>query len=116
MTVKRITATLNAPSIPDLRAFYEDLFGLTPQMDLGWLLTLDADAHTPAQVNLATSGGEGTPVPELSIEVDDAEIYAEKARALGYDILYGPERESWGVHRFMLHDPADNLINVMSHL
>lgn len=115
MTVKRITANLNAPSIPELRTFYEELFGLTLQIDLGWILTLGAEASAPAQVSLATTGGEGTPVPELSIEVDDAEVYAEKTRALGYDILYGPEIESRGIRRFMLHDPANNLVNVFSH-
>lgn len=116
MTVKRITANLNAPSIPALKAFYQDLFALDVLMDLGWIATLGAGTDAPVQLSLATTGGEGTPVPELSIEVDNVEELHARAIELGHDILYGLEDESWGVRRFMLHDPADNLVNVMQHL
>ncbi len=116
MAIKRITANLNAPSIPELKTFYQELFGLDVLMDFGWIATLGADIQAPVQLSLATSGGEGTPVPELSIEVDNVDDLHAKAIELGHDILYGPEDENWGVRRFMLHDPADNLINVMQHL
>jgi len=116
MTVKRITATLNSRSVSEMRHFYEALFGLSLAMDLGWTATLTTGAEAPVQLSLATHGGEDMPVPEISIEVDNLDEVLQKARALGHDILYGPEDESWGVRRFMLHDPSDNLLTVMMPL
>ena len=40
-------------------------------MDLGWIVTFAADAAAVPQVSVATEGGSGTPVPDLSIEVDN---------------------------------------------
>lgn len=118
MSVKRITANLNAPDIPALKAFYTGLFGLDVLMDLGWIATLGTAREVPVQLSLATTGGEGTPVPEISIEVEGLDAIHARAKELGYDVLYGidaPVEESWGVRRFMLHDPADNLVNVLEH-
>ena len=116
MTVLSLTPVLNAPSLPALQQFYAALFGLSLAEDMGWHRRLQAGPQTSraAQVMLATTGGEGTPVPELRIAVDDVDAYAEKARALGHDILYGPETESWGARRFMLLDPAGNLLEVVA--
>ena len=116
MTVNRITATLNSRSVSEMRNFYEAVFGLSLATDLGWSATLGTDEDAPVQLSLATHGGEDMPVPEISIEVDNLDEVLETARALGHDILYGPEDESWGVRRFMLHDPSDNLVNVMMPL
>ncbi|MCV2893210.1 VOC family protein [Lentibacter sp. XHP0401] len=116
MTVKRITANLNTRSVSEMRSFYNALFGLDVLMDHGWMATLGTRSDAPVQLSIATEGGEGTPVPEISIEVDDLDEVLAKARALEHDILYGPETESWGVRRFMLHDPSDNLINVLMHI
>ncbi|MBU2981805.1 glyoxalase [Lentibacter algarum] len=116
MTVKRITATLNAPSVAALETFYQQVFGLKTQMDFGWFATLGSGKPAPVQLNLASSGGDGKPVPELSIEVDNLDEVHALALKHGHDILYGPAEEDYGVRRFMLLDPADNLINVMQHL
>lgn len=116
MTVKRITANLNARVMGEMRAFYEELFGLEALMDFGWIATLGTGGAAAVQLSIATEGGEGTPVPDISIEVEDVDALAEKARALGHEIVYGPETESWGVRRFYLHDPSDNLINVLQHV
>lgn len=116
MSVKRITANLNSRSISEMRSFYQALFGLELQMDLGWIATLGTGGDAPVQLSLATNGGEDMPVPEISIEVDHLDEVLEKARALEHDILYGPEDESWGIRRFMLHDPSDNLVEVLTRL
>ncbi len=51
-------------------------------MDLGWIVTLGSGETAPVQIGLATEGGSGTPVPDLSIEVDDAD--AVHARATSF--------------------------------
>jgi hypothetical protein len=42
----------------------------------------------------------GTPVPELSIEVDDLQEALSRIQAAGIAIEYGPVTEEWGVRRF----------------
>ena len=73
MTVRRIVANIAVTDTGPSTAFYRDILGLQPVMDHGWIVTLAADAPSPArpQIGIATQGGSGTPVPDLSIEVDD---------------------------------------------
>jgi hypothetical protein len=71
MTVKRIVANIAADQIGSARAFYGDILGMTVVMDMGWIVTFAADQSVPPQIGTATEGGSGTPVPDLSIEVDD---------------------------------------------
>lgn len=40
MTVLRIVANIATDTVPDIRKFYSDLFGLDAVMDLGWIVTL----------------------------------------------------------------------------
>jgi len=39
-------------------------------MDLGWIMTFAAEAQTTPQISIDAEGGAGTPVPDISIEVD----------------------------------------------
>ena len=67
------------------------------------------------QISVATEGGSGTPVPDLSNEVDDlSEIYRRTQEA-GFKIEYGPVTEAWGVTRFFVRDPFGRLVNVLEH-
>ena len=84
-------------------------------MDLGWILTFaGADAVTP-QISIAAEGGSGTPVPDVSIEVDNFEEVYQRAVAAGCPIEYGPKTEPWGVTRFYVRDPFGGLINILTH-
>jgi catechol 2,3-dioxygenase-like lactoylglutathione lyase family enzyme len=116
MTVKRIVANI-ATAEPGLaQAFYGDLFGLNLVMDHGWIQTYAAESVPGApQLSFASAGGSGTPVPDLSIEVDDLDAVLGRARAAGHVIAYGPTYEPWGVRRFFLRDPFGRLVNVLSH-
>ena len=40
MTLLRIVTNIATDSVPDVRKFYSDLFGLDAVMDHGWLVTL----------------------------------------------------------------------------
>ncbi len=56
-------------------------------MDYGWIIDVRLRrTGKPPQVSVASEGGSGTPVPDLSIEVDDVdEVYA-RAVAAGFEI------------------------------
>ena len=97
------------------RAFYADVLGLAPMMDQGWIVTCGTDAAAPAQVSVMTTGGSGTPVPALSVEVDDLDATLARVKAAGMVPEYGPVSEPWGVRRFYVRDPFGTLINVLCH-
>ncbi|WP_102225448.1 VOC family protein [Acidimangrovimonas sediminis] len=129
MTIRRIVANLKAEAPAGLAAFYRDLFGLDTLMELDFITTLGVrpgagggpedgaggGAPAPIQLSLASEGGAGTPLPLLSIEVDDIAPYLERAHALGAEIAHGPVTEPWGVRRFYLRDPEGHLVNVVMH-
>jgi catechol 2,3-dioxygenase-like lactoylglutathione lyase family enzyme len=57
----------------------------------------------------------GTPVPNISIEVDDLDQVLKLTVEKGYPIEYGPAHEPWGVHRFFIRDPFGQLVNILAH-
>ena len=115
MAVRRIVANIAAQDISAARAFYGDIFGLDLVMDHGWIATYGGDGTMPLQVSFASEGGSGTPVPGLSVEVDDvAAAHAAVVRG-GYPVEYGPADEPWGVRRFFVRDPAGTLVNIVMH-
>jgi catechol 2,3-dioxygenase-like lactoylglutathione lyase family enzyme len=67
------------------------------------------------QLSVASAGGSGTAVPDLSIEVDDVDEALARMRAAGVAIEYGPADEPWGVRRFYARDPFGKLVNILSH-
>lgn len=116
MIVRRIVANIATPDVAGVAAFYRDMFGLDLLMDYGWLATYGSGATMPVQVSIASAGGSGTPVPALSIEVDDLDAVLARMRAAGIAIEYGPADEPWGVRRFYVRDPRGTLLNVLTHL
>ncbi|ANJ71063.1 VOC family protein [Ralstonia insidiosa] len=116
MAVRRIVPNLHAPDPARARAFYADLLGLEAVMDHGWIVTFaDTHATMAPQVSIATEGGSGTPVPALSIEVDDADAVHARALSLGLEIVYPLVDEPWGVRRFHVRDPFGNVVNILAH-
>ncbi|TIW15065.1 MAG: glyoxalase, partial [Mesorhizobium sp.] len=88
MTVLRIVSNIATDSIPDVRKFYTDLFGLDVVMDHGWLVTLASRETTIPQISIASEGGSGTPVPDLSIEVDNVDEVYLRANEIGCRVVY----------------------------
>lgn len=115
MTVRRVVANLSVSDPQAARDFYAGIFGLRDLMDHGWIVTLGTGADRPVQLSLAREGGSGTPVPALSVEVDDIDAVLLRAGIAGAEIAYPLTREPWGVRRFFFRDPWGNLINVLSH-
>lgn len=115
MTVKRVVSNIAAKSVQEIQEFYSVLFDLDIVMDHGWIVTLASGETSPIQISIATEGGSGTPVPDLSIEVDDVEKVYRRATDLGHSIEYELTDEPWGVRRFYLFDPTGKLLNILSH-
>jgi catechol 2,3-dioxygenase-like lactoylglutathione lyase family enzyme len=88
--VKRIVANIATPDVTKAAVFYERLLGLEIIMDLGWIRTYGANSRMQVQVGMMSEGGSGTPVPDLSIEVDD-------------------------IKEVFVRDPFGKLINILQH-
>jgi catechol 2,3-dioxygenase-like lactoylglutathione lyase family enzyme len=115
MAVKRIVANIGTAQVDRAAAFYGDILGLRPVMDHGWIVTFAGDGHAAPQISIASEGGSGTPVPDLSIEVDDLDEVLARLAARGLPIEYGPASEPWGVRRFYVRDPFGRLLNILGH-
>ena len=115
MNTKRIVPNIAAENLDTADAFYGKLLGLDLLMDLGWIRTYGSPGKMSPQISIATEGGSGTPVPDISIEVDDLDVILEKVKRANYPIEYGPVAEPWGVKRFYLRDPYGKLINILQH-
>lgn len=116
MTVLRIVANIAADTVPDIRRFYSDLFGLDAVMDLGWIVTLASRETAVPQISILSEGGSGAPVPDLSIEVDNVDAVYRRAKEIGCNVVYDLTDEPWGVRRFFIADPTGKLLNVLAHL
>jgi len=115
MTVRRIVANIATQDIAAAKRFYQDVLGLDVVMDHGWIATYGSQETMIVQISFMAQGGSGTPVPDLSIEVDDVDMALAAMRKAGFAIEYGPADEPWGVRRFYVRDPFGRLVNILSH-
>jgi catechol 2,3-dioxygenase-like lactoylglutathione lyase family enzyme len=113
--VTRIVSNIASTNIAPADRFYRDLLGLEVMMDHGWITTYGSPEQMTVQISIAREGGSGTPVPDLSIEVDDLDAALTAAKAAGFPIEYGPVHEPWGVRRFYVRDPFGKLVNILAH-
>ena len=92
MKVKRVVANFatEKENLQQARAFYQDILGLDLLMDHGWIQTYGSQTPMSIQVSFASEGGSGTPVPDLSIEVDDLDQACQRMQDAGIAIEYGP--------------------------
>ena len=116
MKVKRVVANVAAADPARARTFYGEVLGLDVLMDQGWIATYGSSTKMTVQLSFLSEGGSGTPVPDLSIEVDDVDEALARMKAARFEIVYGPTDEPWGVRRFFVRDPFGKLVNVLSHL
>jgi len=115
MAVLRIVPNLPCEDPAALAAFWQELLGLRTPMVMDFIATCEGTGAQPPQVSFATEGGSGTPLPAVSVEVDDLDAVLDRAREMGVAIEYGPVDEPWGVRRFYLRDPAGTLVNILTH-
>jgi catechol 2,3-dioxygenase-like lactoylglutathione lyase family enzyme len=115
LKVIRIVCNIESQEPAQAQGFYGDILGLDLMMDLGWIRTYGSKGTKPVQISVLSEGGSRTPVPDVSIEVDDIEEALRRMRAAKVPIEYGPADEPWGVRRFYVRDPFGKLINVLAH-
>ena len=115
MKARRIVANIATADVAAAKRFYGDVLGLDVIMDMGWIATYGSDEKMSVQISFMSEGGSGTPVPDLSIEVDDLDEALERIRQANIDIEYGPVEEPWGVRRFYVRDPFGKLVNILTH-
>jgi catechol 2,3-dioxygenase-like lactoylglutathione lyase family enzyme len=106
--VKRIVSNVAASDVEKASAFYEQVLGLKVLMDLGWIRTYGSGSKMTIQISVMSEGGSGTPVPDISIEVDDIEAALLRVRNANIPIEYGPTTEPWGVRSFISVIPWEN--------
>ncbi|ABE55215.1 Glyoxalase/bleomycin resistance protein/dioxygenase [Shewanella denitrificans OS217] len=116
MKVIRIVSNVAAADTNEANKFYELIFNLKLIMDHGWIKTFTSGEKMEVQISVASEGGSGTPVPDLSIEVDDLDTVLNRVMTKNIKIEYGPVSEPWGVRRFYVRDPFGKLINVLQHV
>jgi catechol 2,3-dioxygenase-like lactoylglutathione lyase family enzyme len=116
MAVRRIIANLPAADPARTQRFYGEVLGLDVLMDHGWIITYGNATAMQVQLSIASEGGSGTPVPDISMEVDDINAVLSAMRQAEFEIVYGPADEPWGVRRFFVRDPAGKLVNILQHI
>jgi catechol 2,3-dioxygenase-like lactoylglutathione lyase family enzyme len=84
-------------------------------MDQDWIVTLAAPTKWAPQIPIASEGGSGTLVPDISVELDDLDEALRRVRALQLVVEYGPTSEPWHVRRFYVRDPLGRLVNILVH-
>lgn len=115
LKIKRIVGNVEAAALEKAHTFYHDVLGLKLLMDLGWIRTYGSDSNMTVQVSFLSEGGSGTPVPDLSIEVDNIDTALKRVKQADIPVEYGPKSEPWGVRRFYVRDPFGKLINILQH-
>ena len=65
-------------------------------MDLGWIVTFASDSESMAQISVASGGGSGTPVPDVSIEVDNLDETHARMVKSGINVEYGANIRALG--------------------
>lgn len=115
MAVTRIVTNIAAADTAAAAAFYTDILDLHLVMDHGWIKTFAAESSMVPQISIAAEGGSGTPVPDVSVEVDNLDEVYQRVIERALRIEYGPASEPWGVRRFFVRDPFGRLVNILSH-
>lgn len=115
MKVKRIVANVETQDIDKARWFYGEVLGLDQLMKLDFISTYGSHEKMNVQISFLSQGGSQTPVPDLSIEVDDLDDALTRIKEAGIPVEYGPAIEPWGVRRFFVRDPFGKLVNILEH-
>ncbi len=117
MAVRRITPYLQASDFDAVRDFYGGLLGLEEGGFGGEHVGFRSSAAPDAQVVAGRVGAED-PAPQLGVDVgtpDAVDAAHAEARRRGFEVLYGPVEEPWGIRRFFVRDPTGVVVSVLAH-
>jgi catechol 2,3-dioxygenase-like lactoylglutathione lyase family enzyme len=114
MTVRRIMPYHESPDFEATRAFYTRVLGLEEGNFGGGYIDFGSGA---AQVLFGPPDVKPV-LPDMGVDVGSwAAVDAAHAEAVqaGYEVIYGPVDEPWGVRRFFVRDPHRVVISVLAH-
>lgn len=114
--MQRIVTNVRASDPALAEKFYGDILGLDLLMDMAWIRTYGSNTKMMVQISFMSEGGSGTPMPDISVEVDHLDSALNRFMEAGFHPEYGPVVEPWGVRRFFVRDPFGRLVNVLSHI
>ena len=86
MAAKRIVPNIASDQLEKAKSFYAEILDMEVVMNLGWIVTFAAASNANPQVSVATEGGSGTSVPDLSVEVDNFDEVLLRVRRSGFPI------------------------------
>lgn len=115
MSVRRVVPDIKSHKLGESRAFYVDFLGLELAMDMGFVMTFVSPSNPTAQVTVVRDDGGPTPLPNVSVEVEDVDALHARAVERGLEVVYPLTDEPWGVRRFFVVDPNGTILNIMSH-
>jgi catechol 2,3-dioxygenase-like lactoylglutathione lyase family enzyme len=114
VAVRRIIPYHESRDFDATRAFYARVLRLEEGSFGGGYIGFGSGG---AQVVFAPPGVEPV-LPDIGIDVGSRTAvdaaYAEAMQG-GYQVIYGPVDEPWGVRRFFVRDPNDIVISVLAH-
>jgi catechol 2,3-dioxygenase-like lactoylglutathione lyase family enzyme len=110
----RIVPNLNVTDAARGHEFYTDFLGLEKAFDLAWIANFRSPANPAARLSLVSGDATAREDSVLSVGVDDIDAAHALAQRLGYEIVHPLTIEVWGVRRFFVRDPHDNVINIVS--
>jgi len=116
MSIRRVVPDIKSQHLAESRAFYVDFLGLKMAMDMGFVMTFVSPSNPTAQISVVRDDGGSTPLPDVSIEVEDVDQVHKRAVERGFEIVYPLTDEPWGVRRFFVIDPNGTILNILSHL
>lgn len=115
MTIRRVVPDIKSQKLGESREFYVDFLGLELAMDMGFVMTFISPSNPTAQVTVVQDDGGSTPLPGVSVEVEDVDAVHARAIERRLQIVYPLTGEPWGVRRFFVVDPNGTVLNIMSH-
>lgn len=108
-------------SVGESHRFYKNLFGMQAAFEIDWYVQLRSPDNESIQIAFVQADHPSVPerfqaMPAgtiVTLEVDDADQYHNKAKELGLAIELSLRDEPWGQRHFMVVDPGGVLVDVV---
>ena len=108
-------------SVSESHSFYRKLFDMQAAFEIDWYVQLQSPDYESIQIAFVKADHPSVPerfqaMPAgtiVTLEVDDADQYHDKAKELGLTIELSLRDEPWGQRHFMVVDPSGVLVDVV---
>ena len=83
-------------------------------MDMGFIMTFVSPGNPTAQISVVGDDAASTPLPDVTVSVEVAEVDEVQARAIErrLEIIYPLTDGPWGVRRFWVAYPNGTILNL----